>query len=229
MTDPNSTLIAVLLDRSGSMVSTRSDMEGGFDTFIRQQREEAPPNAVVRVTLAQFDSQYETVYSNRPIADVPPLQLVPRGSTALLDGIGRLTNTVGAELAEMEENNRPSRVLVVVITDGMENSSREFTKDKIQELISQQENVWNWTYVFIGANMDAVSVGGGLGFGSNLAPGSAHTHSLTYEQTSAGTRGAFVALAGATMDWMESEPERGGAAFAFTDEHRERARGKIDE
>lgn len=223
MTNQNVSLIAALLDRSGSIAATRSDMEGGFDSFVQKQREEAPPNVEVRVTLAQFDTEYETVYRNLPIAEVPPLTLVPRGGTALLDAIGRLTNDIGAELSAMEESERPSRVLVVVVTDGQENSSREFTKNRIQELIAQQESVWKWTYVFIGANMDAVSTGTSLGFGSNLAPGSAHTHSLTYTQTSVGTRGAFEALAGATHDWLSAEPTRGGAAFAFTDEHREKA------
>ena len=121
MTDPQRTLIAVLLDRSGSMECVKSDTEGGFNAFIDEQRGE-PGDA--RVTLAQFDTDYEVVYANRPIADVPPLALQPRGGTALYDALGRLITDVGAELAALPEDERPGTVVVVVLTDGHENSSR---------------------------------------------------------------------------------------------------------
>ena len=92
MTDPQRTLIAVLLDRSGSMQAIKDDTEGGFNAFVEQQRNE-PGEA--RVTLAQFDTHYEVVYADRPIADVPPLDLQPRGMTALYDALGRLITDVG--------------------------------------------------------------------------------------------------------------------------------------
>ena len=124
MTDDNRVLIAVLLDRSGSMSSIKTDTEGGFAAFIDQQR---GLNRDVRVTLAQFDTEYDVVYADRPLADVPPLALEPRGATALYDAIGRLVSDVGAELAAQPEEERPGAVIVVVLTDGHENSSREWT------------------------------------------------------------------------------------------------------
>src|SRR3954452_12285310 len=112
MTDPQRALIAVLLDRSGSMESIKSDTEGGFNAFVEGQRSESLD---VRVTLAQFDTQYEVVYANRPVGEVPRLELQPRGGTALYDAVGRLITDVGAELAALPDPQRPGRVTVVVL------------------------------------------------------------------------------------------------------------------
>ncbi|BBZ28777.1 hypothetical protein MMAD_30720 [Mycolicibacterium madagascariense] len=180
MTDPQLTLIAVLLDRSGSMEAIKSDTEGGFDAFVREQRTQ-PGEA--RVTLAQFDTEYEVVYANRPIADVPPLVLQPRGGTALLDGIGRLVTDVGAELAGQAEAERPGHVIVVVMTDGYENSSREWTLEAVRAVIERQERDYSWDFVFLGANIDAVAVGQGLGFAAD--------RSLTYAATDGGVASAM--------------------------------------
>ena len=102
MTDANLTHLYFLLDRSGSMVSLREDTIGGFDTFIAEQRT-APGRC--RVTLAQFDNEYDEVYADRDIATVPSLVLVPRGSTALLDALGRLVVTAGERLAALPEQD----------------------------------------------------------------------------------------------------------------------------
>jgi hypothetical protein len=164
MTDPRRTLIAVLLDRSGSMEAVKSDTEGGFNAFIDGQRAE-PGEA--RVTLAQFDTDYEVVYADRPIADVPRLVLQPRGGTALYDALGRLITDVGAELAAAPEDDRPGTVIVVVLTDGHENSSREWTHAAVTAAIKRQETDYAWDFVFLGANMDAVAVGTALGFAAD--------------------------------------------------------------
>ncbi|MEU0499194.1 vWA domain-containing protein [Mycobacterium sp. NPDC006124] len=182
MTNPQRTLIAALLDRSGSMETIKSDTEGGFDALIATQRTE-PGEALV--TLAQFDTDYEVVYANRPIADVAPLELQPRGATALLDAIGRLITDVGAELAAMEETERPGHVIVVVMTDGMENSSREWTPEAVNAAIKRQEGEYSWYFVFLGANMDAVAVGARLGFSAD--------RSMTYDASDQGVASAMAA------------------------------------
>jgi hypothetical protein len=161
MTDADLTLIAALLDRSGSMQSIKSDTEGGFDAYIEQQR--GVPKRI-EVTLARFDTEYEPVYANRPIAQVPPLELQPRGMTALYDAVGRLITDVGAELAGRPENERPGTVIIVVLTDGHENSSREWTHEAVRALITQQQELYSWNFLFLGANMDAVETGSRMGF-----------------------------------------------------------------
>ena len=116
MTDQTLTHLYFLLDRSGSMQSIKSDTEGGFAAFVEEQRT-APGRC--RVTLAQFDDRYEEVYADRDVADVRPLDLQPRGRTALLDAMGRLVTDAGERLAALPEQERPGTVIVAVMTDGL--------------------------------------------------------------------------------------------------------------
>jgi hypothetical protein len=212
MTDPRRSLIAVLLDRSGSMESIKADTEGGFNAFMDTQRAQ-PGDA--RVTLAQFDTEYDVVYANRPIADVPRLDLQPRGGTALYDGIGRLVTDVGAELAAQPEDDRPGSVSVVVLTDGHENSSREWTHEAVSAVIRRQEDEYSWSFVFLGANIDAVKIGSDLGF--------APDRSLTYAPSPAGVGAAFAA----TSDLVSRRraTPTGGAVDGFSDSERSAAGG----
>jgi hypothetical protein len=182
MTDPRKALIAVLLDRSGSMESIKSDTEGGFNAFIAEQRKQP---GEVNVTLAQFDTEYEVVYANKSVGDVPRLDLQPRGGTALYDSLGRLITDVGAALAATQEDDRPAKVIVVVMTDGHENSSTEWTHDAVSSVIRRQERDYSWEFVFLGANMDAVAIGQQLGFAAD--------RSMTYATTGAGVASAFAA------------------------------------
>lgn len=151
MVDKNKTLIAALLDRSGSMSTRVKSTQDGFDELINGQKNQ-PGTALV--TLAQFDTIYELVYKNMPVADVPPLQLIPRSMTALNDGIGKLVTDVGAELAALSEDQRPGLVIVVIMTDGMENASREWTAAQIKDLVKEQETKYGWKFIFLGSGID---------------------------------------------------------------------------
>ena len=102
------------------MQSIKSDIEGGFAAFVDEQRR---ASGEARATLAQFDDVYERVYADRPIADVPPLDLQPRNMTALHDAMGRLITDAGAELAALPESQRPGTVIVAIMTDGLETVS----------------------------------------------------------------------------------------------------------
>jgi uncharacterized protein with von Willebrand factor type A (vWA) domain len=117
MTNPDYTDIIVVLDRSGSMHAIKEDTESGFATFIADQR---ALGGDARVTLVQFDDAYEVVYTARRIEDVPTLELRPRGSTALLDALGRTITAAGERLAAMAEDDRPGYVVVLTMTDGMD-------------------------------------------------------------------------------------------------------------
>jgi hypothetical protein len=211
MTDPDLTLIAALLDRSGSMQAIADDTRGGFDAFIASQRGHQGSTVV---TLAQFDDKYEMVYENRPVDEVPALTLDPRGTTALLDAIGRFVSQIGSGLAALPEDRRPGSVSIVVLTDGHENASHEWTKDSVQQLISQQEQKYSWDFVFLGANMDAVDIGRQMGFSPD--------RSMTYAASSAGVSGSW----GSVTDWVDrkrSSPK--GSSISFTDAERNRSRG----
>src|SRR3990167_7460886 len=133
MSNNNYTDITFILDRSGSMIPIKQDVIGGFNSFITEQK--ALPGKL-KVTLVQFDNVYEAVFVAKSVDQVPVLDsnsYQPRGSTALLDAIGRTINDTGARLRRMSEKDRPAKVLVIIYTDGQENASNEFTKDKIKE------------------------------------------------------------------------------------------------
>ena len=158
MTRSDLTHLYVLLDRSGSMQSIKSDIVGGFDAFVAEQRS---ATGECRMTLARFDNEYELVFADVPITQVGSLVLEPRGSTALLDSIGRLVVDAGARLAALPEHDRPGTVVVAVMTDGFENASREWTHASIKALVDQQTKDYGWQFLYMGADQDAVEVGTG--------------------------------------------------------------------
>lgn len=213
MTNPNFTVIQAIIDRSGSMQSIRSDAEGGFNAFIADQRSQ-PGDC--QVSLAQFDNQYEVVYSDLPISQVPPLAIVPRGSTAMLDAIGRTITSLGARLAALPEDQRPGSVIIGIVTDGLENASQEFTYPMIKDLITEQEQKYSWTFLYLGADQDAIAQGSKMG----IAPG----RSLSYDRASSGA--AYDAMSGA-VSRLRSAAAAGApapmAAAEFTAEERNRA------
>ena len=158
-----------LLDRSGSMQSIKTDTEGGFAAFIEEQRSAV---GECRVTLAQFDEHYEIVFADTPVADVGPLRLQPRGSTALLDAMGRMITEAGAALAALPEDERPGSVVVAIMTDGLENASREWTHRAVKALVEQQSTAYAWQFLYMGADQDAIEVGHALGVSGD--------HAVTY-------------------------------------------------
>ena len=160
MTRSDLTHLYFLLDRSGSMQSIKSDIEGGFAAFVDEQRKGA---GECRATLAQFDDVYEVVYADRPIADVPPLDLQPRNMTALHDAMGRLITDAGAKLAALPEDQRPGTVIVAIMTDGLENASKEWTGASIKALVEPADQRLRLAFMYMGADQDAVEVGASLG------------------------------------------------------------------
>ncbi len=151
--------ITLVVDRSGSMESIKSDAEGGINEFILQQASE-PGEAML--TLMQFDTEYDLVHNGVKVSDVPAYTLVPRGMTALLDAVGRAINETGARLAAMPEQDRPGLVVFVIVTDGEENSSQEFTRADLRKLIEHQQSEYSWQFTFLAADQDAFAAGGSL-------------------------------------------------------------------
>ncbi len=205
----NLTDITLVVDRSGSMQERKKDAEGGVNAFIETQAKE-PGDALL--TLVQFDTEYDIVHSGTPIQDVPPYHLVPRGMTALLDAVGRSINETGERLARMDEAARPGLVIFVITTDGLENSSKEFKKDQIKEMIEHQQEKYGWHFTFLGANQDAFAEAGSLGI-----PGAG---SAQYSMDKVGA--AYEATAG-KISRMRDQFRRGDQILdEFTDEERKK-------
>jgi uncharacterized protein YegL len=166
--------VTVILDRSGSMATIANDTNGGLQSFIDEQKKVHDKN--IKLTLVQFDDEYEVVYDRVDIREVKKHTLQPRGSTALLDAIGKTINAKGAEFRRMKEENRPGKVIFVIITDGEENSSHEFAAPGlIKEMIEHQKDKYNWDFIYLGANQDAVTVGRSMGVSAASCASYAHT------------------------------------------------------
>lgn len=206
----NCTHITIILDRTGSMESIRDDIIGGFNAFLNQQKAE-PDTATL--TLVQFDTQdpYEVLHKFKPIEDVPELTretFVPRAATPLLDAMGRGINDLENSLAEMKESEKPSRIIIVIITDGQENSSLEFRKDQIEKMIKEKQEEASWQFVFLSADLAAI--------GDALATGIHATSTMSYDKTARGTKEAWISAS------MRIAAYRSGRSknVSFTEEDR---------
>lgn len=166
MTDSSKTLIAALLDRSGSMSTSVQSTEDGWRELINGQR---AASGQCQVTLVQFDTEYEVLYPPTDIAAVPEFALQPRGGTALLDATGRFVTEVGERLSAMPEGERPGQVLCLIMTDGYENASSQWTWEAVKKLITQQREVYDWEFLFLGADIDAIEVSERMGMDRRYA------------------------------------------------------------
>ena len=195
------TEIVVVMDASGSMDSIRTDAVGGFNSFIEKQK--TMPEAA-NLTVIFFDSnRYEKWQDGVDLRDCPVLgdEYMPGASTPLLDATGRTIEELGTRLENTPESERPGQVMVIVVTDGMENSSTVFTKQKVKEMIRRQEEVYKWEFVFLAANVDAFQEGDGMGFRRPNIAG--------YTSSKKGIRAVYAALSDATLCHRRSEGVKG--------------------
>jgi uncharacterized protein YegL len=164
----NLTEIVFLMDRSGSMGGLEIDTIGGFNAFIKKQKQ-MEGNTIVTTVL--FDDKYELLWNgiSAENAKLTSKEYFVRGSTALLDAIGKTILDVGYRLSGIGEEERPAKVIFVITTDGMENASREFTYGKVKQLIKHQQEKYHWEFIFLGANIDASKEAGSIGISQDNA------------------------------------------------------------
>lgn len=179
--------IAYILDRSGSMQPMQEPAVAAFNDFLQAQLE-VPGEA--RLTLVQFDDRYEVPVNALRLQEVPQLTAatyVPRGSTALLDAIGRTIKDLDTRLQKLPAAQQPAKVIVAIFTDGMENASREYTAKHISDLIALYRDTKGWEFLFLAANQDAIA--------SAAAMNMAHGSGGNVEYTPGGIRSTGKALA----------------------------------
>ncbi len=182
----NLTEMVFILDRSGSMSGLEEDTIGGYNSLMEKQRKE---DGEAVVTTVLFDDQYEMIHDHADIKKVKPMDsktYYARGCTALLDAIGKTINHVGNRYKYAPDSEVPGKTMVVIITDGYENASKEFQLDKVRSMIEHQKQKYNWEFLFLGANIDAVQTAGTFG----IAPDRA----VTYEADTEGTRMNFAVV-----------------------------------
>lgn len=180
------TEMVFILDRSGSMFSLANDTIGGFNSMIENQKTK---EGEAFVTTVLFDDQYELLHDHINIKEISSInhdEYFARGTTALFDAVGKTINTVGARLSSTPEEERPEKVIVVIVTDGLENASKEFTRETVKNMIEHQQNIYSWTFIFLGANMDAVQEATSFGVRAS--------HSHTYAANSASTASVYSAI-----------------------------------
>ncbi len=179
------TEIIFILDRSGSMGGLESDTIGGFNTFITNQQKEAGETLL---TTILFDNHYEVLWDHVPaaVARLTDKEYYVRGSTALLDAVGRTIQSVDQRLTRTPRAEHPDKVIFVITTDGYENSSREFTYEKVRAMIEHQKNMHGWEFIFLGANIDVMKEAENLGISEEDA--------VAFEASSEGLQGVYQDL-----------------------------------
>ena len=163
------TEIVFILDRSGSMSSLEADTIGGFNSTLEKQKK-LEGEAVISTIL--FDNNFEVLHNRVPLVEVQKMtkeDYFVRGSTALLDAIGRSIIKIGNIQKNTPEDYQAEKVLFVIITDGMENASREYNYETIKSMVEKQKEKYAWEFIFLGANIDAVGTAGRIGIGGNRA------------------------------------------------------------
>jgi len=157
----NLTEIVFILDRSGSMGGLENDTIGGYNGFVKKQAEMGQTS----LTTVLFDDRYEILHNGIDARNVTltDREYFTRGSTALLDAVGKTINDVGKRLNETAEERRPGKVIFVITTDGLENASRKFSYDDVKKMITHQTEKYGWEFIFMGANIDVAEEGDKLG------------------------------------------------------------------
>ena len=219
--------IGMIVDRSGSMGSLINDTINGYNSFINDQKI-LPREAVTLLTLFDHNIEihpiediktcklmsrgnltrqnlYQTFVNGQPVSSTTTsseventIPYVVGGSTALLDAIGQTINHIGNYLKNLPESERPEKVIIGIITDGEENASREFSNSQIKEMINHQQDVYNWKFIFMGANIDSFSVAGNIGISKNMT--------MNYAATGKGVHTAYYSSNIATSNLRCASP-----------------------
>jgi len=186
--------IVFILDRSGSMFNLQKDVIGGFNSFLSEQKKLKDK---AEVTTILFDHYYEVLHDDIDINRVEPIterQYYTRGNTALLDAIGKTIKNI--DVATKKRDN----VLFVINTDGYENASTEYNNKQVKELVEHFEKKHDWKFIFLGANMDAFSVGSTMGI----------TYNFNYANTKDGIHTMYAAVSDTTRSWRTMNSSAGG-------------------
>jgi uncharacterized protein YegL len=190
------TELVFILDKSGSMSGLETDTIGGYNSMLAKQQ---AVEGECLITTVLFDNDYVLLHDRTDIKAVSPItekEYQVGGSTALLDAIGRTIHKIGNAQRHTADDYRAEKVLFVIITDGEENASREYTSDKVKAQIERQKEKYGWEFIFLGANIDAVETAERFGIGADRA--------VDYLADSVGTNLNFKAMSAAVAEFRES-------------------------
>jgi uncharacterized protein YegL len=190
------TELVFILDRSGSMSGLESDTIGGYNSLLEKQKKE---DGECVITTVLFDDKYELLHDRINLKGIMPItdkEYFVRGSTALLDAVGRTIDKIGNAQKHTAENERAEKVMLVITTDGMENSSREYGYDKVRHMIERQKEKYGWEFIFLGANIDAAETAARFGISADRA--------ANYHADSEGIKLNYKVVSEAVSDFRSS-------------------------
>lgn len=195
--------ICFVLDESGSMYNSVDDVIGGFQKLIDEQKGEK--NGECIISLYRFSDTVKKDYIGKPVDEVSKLIYSPGGCTAMNDGVGTAIDEIGKWLSDMDESERPSKNMIVIMTDGQENASKEYAFDAVKGKIKHQEEKYSWTFVYMGTNLQDLKDANRLGIKMRSVSGSRniaanYSHIDTYAKAlRSSTNAASVAAADAFL------------------------------
>lgn len=204
------TEIVFILDRSGSMAGLEDDTIGGFNAFIAKQKKE---DGEALISTVLFDDRSEVIYDRVDLRKIEPMtdrQYYVRGCTALLDALGGAIHHIGNVHKYAREEDRPEKTLFIITTDGMENASRRYDYDRVRKMVERQKEKYNWEFLFLGANMDAIETAGHFGISKDRAVNfvcDSEGTKLNYEVLSAAVTGFRACKSAAPKladDWCDA-------------------------
>ena len=192
----NLTEIVFILDRSGSMRGLEADTIGGYNALIDKQKKEA---GEAYISTVLFDDCQTVLHDRVNLKDIRPMnerEYYVRGCTALLDAVGGAIHHIGNVHKYAREEDRPEKTLFIITTDGMENSSKHYTYDRVKRMVERQKEKYGWEFLFLGANIDAIEVAGRFGIDAGRA--------VNYECDSGGTSVNYKTLSKAVSRVREA-------------------------
>lgn len=192
----NYTDITVIIDRSGSMGHVVNDVIGAFNNFIDDQKK---VDGEATLTLIQFDNIYTVNYEAVDIQSVKYLNMTtyqPRGTTALNDAVGKAITSTGKRLSNMAECDRPDKVIMIIQTDGEENSSTEYTSNCLNSMIKEQSDKYSWKFIFMGSDITTSETAKSMGI--------SQANTVLYTNSSVGTRDVFNTLSSTVASYRLS-------------------------
>lgn len=201
----NLTELVFVLDKSGSMSGLEKDTIGGFNSMIADQKKQ---KGDVIISTVLFDDKTEVLHDRMNIGQINKLtdkDYRPGGCTALLDALGNAIKHINKVQKEMPQEERPEKTMFIITTDGQENSSREYTYDKIKKMVQKKQEKKKWEFLFLGANMDAIGAAANIGIKADRA--------VRYECDSAGTALNYSVLSKTVGKFRAAKAECAGAAL----------------
>ncbi|MGD9901570.1 MAG: hypothetical protein AB7S44_03430 [Spirochaetales bacterium] len=192
----NLTELIFILDKSGSMGGLEKDTIGGFNSLIEKQKSVAGD---ANITTVLFDNSYSVIHKRVPIKQLQPLtenEYFVGGSTALLDAMGITIEDISDEIADLVEDEKPEKVVVVTVTDGEENSSRAFNLSQIRKIVKEKTKKDKWEFLFLGANINAIHCASNLGIGAKMAS--------NYSASTEGVKSNYASISKALQSYREN-------------------------